>query len=59
MKDKIQTIIIAKDDYPLELYEGNSILTKIINLIRKIKLSSHRECLVCYEKRKGIKFNRP
>lgn len=48
-------LVIAKDDFPLETFEGNSLFIKIANFIRKIKLGSHLECKTCYEERKGIK----
>lgn len=54
MKIKTKMLIIAKDDFPLETFEGNSFFIKLVNFIRKIKLSSHLECKACYEKRKGI-----
>jgi len=53
--NKTEMIMIAKDDFPLELFEGNSLLIKLVNFIRKIKLGDHLECKACYERRKGIK----
>jgi len=40
MKDKISKIIIAKDGFPLEQIEGHP----IINFLRRLLHSSHREC---------------
>jgi hypothetical protein len=52
MKERINKIIIAKDGFPLE-----EIIEKpIVNFFRRIFLSSHRECKVCYEKRSSIKI---
>ena len=56
MKKKYKTIIIAKDDFPLEHIRGRFIK----NIIRKLRFASHQECWKCYENRKGIKVsNKP
>jgi hypothetical protein len=51
MKIKTPLLIIAKDDYPLELIKGHH----VINFFRRLFLASHKECWECYERRKGIK----
>lgn len=57
MKIKTKMLVIAKNDFPLEIFLGNSFRIKIINFIRRIFLSHHKECHKCYEKRKGLKVN--
>ncbi len=49
----MKEILIAKDDFPLELFKNRP----ITNFIRKILHWSHYECKGCYEKRKGIKVD--
>lgn len=50
MKEKIDKIIIAKDDWPLEQIIGHP----VINFFRRLFFGSHKECRDCYESRKGI-----
>lgn len=51
MKNKINTIIIAKDGFPLEQFENSP----IINFFRRVLLSSHKECRNCYNSRVQMK----
>lgn len=44
MKNKIKTIVIAKDGFPLEQITGRP----ITNFFRRLLLSSHKECWECY-----------
>ena len=51
MKKKINTIIIAKDGWPLEQFIGNSLRTKFTNFLRRLLLTDHIECRDCYERK--------
>ena len=54
MKYKLDTIIIAKDGFPLE----QIINRPITNFFRRLVLSSHKECKNCWQNRQ-IKYNPP
>jgi len=51
MKTKINTIIIAKDGWPLEQFMGNSLRIKFTNFLRRLLHSDHIECRDCYERK--------
>lgn len=59
MKTTTKLLIIAKDDFPLETirYKGKPVKTFISYWIRRLLHGDHKECHVCYEKRKGIKVS--
>lgn len=49
MGRKGNTIIIAKDGWPLEQFIGKP----ITNFFRRLILGHHRECRACYERRQS------
>lgn len=51
MKEKITKIIIAKDGFPLE----QIINRPVINFIRRLLHSSHKECRDCYLSKTAVK----
>lgn len=54
MKISTKMLVIAKDDFPLEMIKGRP----ITNFIRRILHAKHLECHTCYEQRKGIEVFR-